>query len=604
MDPLPQLTEAIIRQHTTSESYQRGLDYYESGAVLGVMRRGLQLQAEVEGSQYEPYQVQITLDPGGIVGATCTCPYDWGGWCKHIVATLLFCVREPDEIEEQPALESLLAGLDREQLQALVLRLAGQQPGLADAIEAQVQSLQVEATTDSGRPTADSGPQTAEHQRRTPVDSTAYRRQVRTILHSLDRMRSSEAYWHIGSVVDEVRQVLDQAWDFVEAGDGHNALTILEAITGAYIADWTILDDSDGYASAFFEDLGPVWTEALLTADLSREARQAWIGKLEQWQAELGDYGLEEALETAVMAARQGWDYPPLRRVLQGEITEKGAWDDEAPFYADDLAVARLNVLERQERYQEYLYLAEAEGQTERYVTMLVRLGRVQEAVDYGLQYLATTDEALALAKALRERGEFQAARRMAEHGLTLHGHKATLATWLSELTAGMGETRPALEAATIAFRESPTLGTYQRVKDLAGESWPEVKADLLVHLAGAGDVSNKVDIYLHEGMVHEAVQAVDASSYAGYATVERVVDAAIRSHPDWVIQQCRRQAEPIMDQGKSQHYHHAVRWVEKARAAYRAAGREAEWQAYLRDLIARHRRKYSLVPMLEALQR
>jgi hypothetical protein len=36
-------------------------------------------------------------------------------------------------------------------------------------------------------------------------------------------------------------------------------------------------------------------------------------------------------------------------------------------------------VLERQGRSQEYLYLAEAEGQTERYVAMLVRLGRVQE---------------------------------------------------------------------------------------------------------------------------------------------------------------------------------------------------------------------------------
>ena len=103
-------------------------------------------------------------------------------------------------------------------------------------------------------------------------------------------------------------------------------------------------------------------------------------------------------------ATEQGWNYPPLMRILQGEITDKGAWEDEAPSYADALAIARLNVLERQGRFQEYLYLAEAEGQTERYVTMLVRLGRVQEAVDYGLQYLGTTEEALALAKALRER--------------------------------------------------------------------------------------------------------------------------------------------------------------------------------------------------------
>jgi hypothetical protein len=32
------------------------------------------------------------------------------------------------------------------------------------------------------------------------------------------------------------------------------------------------------------------------------------------------------------------------------------------------------------------------------------------------------------------------------------------------------------------------------------------------------------------------------------------------------------------------------------------AAGREKEWWAYLEELIARHRRKYNLRPMLEDL--
>ena len=66
MDPLPTLTEAIIRQHASSDSYQRGREYYEQGAVVRVVRRDQQLQAEVEGSQYEPYLVQITCDAGGI----------------------------------------------------------------------------------------------------------------------------------------------------------------------------------------------------------------------------------------------------------------------------------------------------------------------------------------------------------------------------------------------------------------------------------------------------------------------------------------------------------------------------------------------------------
>jgi uncharacterized Zn finger protein len=129
------------------------------------------------------------------------------------------------------------------------------------------------------------------------------------------------------------------------------------------------------------------------------------------------------------------------------------------------------------------------------------------------------------------------------------------------------------------------------------------VKRELLDLLAADDYAHRKVDIYLYEGMVDEAVRAVDSAPYPNYTSVEPVVDAAWQSHPDWAIRQCKRQAEPIMDGGKSKHYHHAVRWLEKARRAYLGAGREAEWQDYLEELIRKHARKHSLRPQLEALR-
>jgi uncharacterized Zn finger protein len=90
----------------------------------------------------------------------------------------------------------------------------------------------------------------------------------------------------------------------------------------------------------------------------------------------------------------------------------------------------------------------------------------------------------------------------------------------------------------------------------------------------------------------------------ASYSLLERVVDAAIPSHADWAIQLCRQQAEPIMQQGQAQPLHYAARWLEKARAAYRTAGREPEWQAYRAALMTHYRRKYSLLLRLEALKR
>jgi uncharacterized Zn finger protein len=594
MHPLPTVTEAIIRHHASADSYQRGREYYEQGAVSQVVRRGQQVQAEVEGSQYEPYSVRLTCDVGGITQALCSCPYDWGGWCKHVVATLLACVHDPAQIDERPSAQALLAELDREQLQGLLVRLIEQQPKLADVIESQVQRLQTQPV--EGAP--------ASRRRRSPIDPNVFRRQVSTILRSLNRLRSSEAYWQVSGVVDEVRQVLEQAKGFVVEGDGRNALVILQAITETYIADWVELDDSDGEASAFFEDLGVVWTEALLTADLTAKERQTWAEKLTQWQHEVADYGVDEAFEVAMVAAQQGWEYPPLVRVLQGEITDKGAWEAEAPFYADALALARLNVLQHQGRSQEYLYLAEAEGQTEQYVTMLVRLGRLQEAVDYGLQYLGSPQEALVLATALRDSAAPQAALQIAAHGLSLEGDKVSLATWMADLALGMGETGRALDAALIAFRGAPDLVAYQRVEELARERWPELRTELLAHLRRDRSYfpQGPVDIFLHEGLVDDAMRAVEGS--ASYALLEQVVEAAIPSHAEWAIRISCQQAESIMNQGKAQHYHHAGRWLEKARAAYLAAGRQTDWQTYLDEIMARHRRKYSLMPRLEALKR
>jgi len=313
--------------------------------------------------------------------------------------------------------------------------------------------------------------------------------------------------------------------------------------------------------------------------------------------------GIDEAFDAAIGAAVQGWDYAPLQAVLEGHITDRGAGEDEAPWYADHLTLARLNVLERQGRTTEYLHLAEAEGQTALYLTMLVKLGRTQEAVEYAMQYLTTTGDTLALAQALREHDRPAEALKIAEHGLTLHGDTGTLARWLRDYAAGAGQPALALQAARAAFASSLSLEDYQAAQALAGDDWPSVKPELLHVLADADYAYHRVDIYLYEGMVDESIQAVDRDPHPSYYTVEPVVDAAWQSHPDWTIRQCKRQAESIMDPGKSQRYHHAVRWLEKARRAYLGTGREDEWRDYLEDLIRVHARKYSLRPQLEALR-
>jgi uncharacterized Zn finger protein len=223
--------------------------------------------------------------------------------------------------------------------------------------------------------------------------------------------------------------------------------------------------------------------------------------------------------------------------------------------------------------------------------------------VAYGLEQLGQTADALVLARALLEHGATREALRMAEHGLSLEGERLSLARWLREAATAAGEPERAVQAGLVAVRDYPSLDDYQAVQALAGERWPTLRDELLADLRrGAARFPGAVgEILLHEGRIEDAIAVAESAPYE-YTLVERVADAAIQSHPDWVIRTGRQQAERIMDAAQSKYYHYAVAWLERARAASAAAGRQDEWRQYLAGLLARHGRKYSLVPQLKRL--
>jgi len=94
---LPQLTEGDIQLLCSARSFERGQELYWREAIRHPLRQGSTLQALCEGSQAEPYRVMAELDEQGVAWAECSCPYDWGGHCKHIVALLLTWVHDPQE---------------------------------------------------------------------------------------------------------------------------------------------------------------------------------------------------------------------------------------------------------------------------------------------------------------------------------------------------------------------------------------------------------------------------------------------------------------------------------------------------------------------------
>ncbi|MEM8612229.1 MAG: SWIM zinc finger family protein, partial [Cyanobacteria bacterium P01_H01_bin.105] len=578
----------------TDKSFSRGQSYWKSGAVVSLTQRQNTLQSEVEGNEALPYRITVDFDSGGITRTHCSCPYSFEGWCKHIVATLIACIEQPDTIEQRATLAQLLDSLNLVQTQGLVQKLVEENPALIESVDfyvsRSVQPFQTQAATKSKRP-----------QRQTSIDQAVYRRRVREII------RTTVQHWEYGGEDDgslyELNDVAEDALTFLEVEDGHNALSVMEAITDACVSYWGEVYDMLGMGpDEFALDLDAVWTEAILSTDLTTDETLEWQEKLGEWQTELGSFSM------ALEALRQGWDYPPLVRVLQGEISELGAWSGEAPSWADSFSQVRLKILQRQERYEEYLYLAQAEGHMEEYLAMLGQLGRTDEAVDEAAEVMTTLSEAKALAEILRAQNKLAQALDIAIQGLRFEADRSVgrydFAVWTSELAAGLDEQETALEARVIAFQAQPSLQEYQTVESLASD-WPETRAMLLTHLRAMDEWmarESKVDIFLYEGLVEDAIATVSpfAHSLVRPKLVMRVMDAAIASHSHWVIKIAKREAETIMDAGKAKDYDIAVSWLQRVQRAYLAQNEDSTWYRYSQKLVSKHIRKRKLTGLMK----
>ncbi|MCB1768694.1 MAG: SWIM zinc finger domain-containing protein [Candidatus Competibacteraceae bacterium] len=587
---IPQLSESVLRRYANAQSFARGKDYYRSGAVGYLQQRGNTLQAEVEGSEDEPYIVCLTFDEKGVTSADCTCPYSFDGWCKHIVATALAGLHEPESIEERPTLESLLDGLDLAQTRELVQELIAEEPHLIEIVDEYVDEHLTEPA--SAQPSATAP-------RRISINPAPFRRAAQQILRNA--VRDWESGRDDDSIQYDFEALIAKAQGFIERGDGPNALVAMEAITQACADHWQEVADYGADSDDVVGLLDQAWTEAILSTELTPVEKKTLQQHLTDWQEELGS-----ELCLSQEALRQGWDYPSLQKVFQGHITELGAWDGERPDYADDLAQIRLKILDRQGRYAEYLHLAEAESQVEQYLTMLVRTDQVETTMEAAKTLLSSLAEAFALARALREKGAQAQALAIAQTGLNLQGtahHQHELAVWASDLAKELNDVRAALATRIKAFNARPSLEDYQIALKLAGDEESTVRTELLQLLrqhSSWDSQSARVGIFLQEGLLDDAITVVKDLGYYQGELVKQVMAAAVHQHPDWVIENACRRAEKIMDAGKANAYHHAVEWLQQAQAAYLASGQPAAWQAYRNRLLERYARKHKLVGMLK----
>jgi len=131
----PPIREASIKRMTDVEVFERGEGYFGDGAIIKPIRIGNTLIARCHGSAYVPYHIRVTFDKKSVVDAMCNCPYEWGGYCKHIVALLLTHIRAPETIKVRPPVAELLVESERDEIIAMVTQMVDRYPELYGIVD-------------------------------------------------------------------------------------------------------------------------------------------------------------------------------------------------------------------------------------------------------------------------------------------------------------------------------------------------------------------------------------------------------------------------------------------------------------------------------------
>lgn len=572
------ITENALRSLSSPESFVRGHELYQSNVVFDTYQQGDIITGKCEGSSAPFYQLHVKLDEGGIQEASCTCPYDWGGYCKHIIALMLTYIHNPDAFIEPKSVEELLSNMDKEALVRLFGRIIDNDPYLYYKLQTTLQFA-----------TAKDKPAQSHKNRKTQVSKIGYRRQIQIILRSLSGYRHSEAYWMMSGMVDQLNHIRDTAYDFLEAGDASGALVILTALLMEVSGSYEEFDDSNGELGSFLAELALPMVEAILSADLSKTEHRSLTNELEPVIEELIAYGIDD-LDVILTALNHGWSEEEL---------------DELEDYSYDptvLSEAKLNILVRQNRIEDFLNLCLKTGEYPRYILKQIELGEFERAIEVAWKTLAQAGDALLVANRLRDAGHLEDALRLAEKGLELGGSKHNLGIWLGPIEEVQGRVEKAIQAYQAAFTSLPSLEIYKTLKKLSNNDWGTLKLAIMHILEDDQHANELVDVYLFEEEWDAAIAVADRVGDWHYNLVEKVADGVIAFRPEWVIQASQKQAQGLIDKTQSKYYAIATHWLAKMKQAYLSTGGKAEWLAYLEGLKSTYSRRPALQAELKKL--
>jgi hypothetical protein len=250
-------TREEIRSLCTEQSFERGVIYYHQERVQELRINRGEIRATVRGSNYYDVAIDIVDDT---VRSHCSCPYDYAGDCKHIVAVLLAVDdRDTETVSDTDAerdgavpeavdIESLVEQTTAEDLRTFLLDIVADDQDIRDRFVAFVGE-------DTGKTVYD------------------YKQEIdRLFDDAISRRGMVEHDTHI-----DFSQYTDLAETHRERDHVDTATDIYRAVSEAIRENLNRVDDSSGYYGRELERAIESYAETVAEQDLDHERKRPYI---------------------------------------------------------------------------------------------------------------------------------------------------------------------------------------------------------------------------------------------------------------------------------------------------------------------------------------
>jgi len=563
MTDLPIITQADIRERVGERSFRRGLRYFREGYILTPRRQGNTLKARCLGSRPQPYHVEATLGPEGIVSAHCSCPVGEGGYCKHTAALLLTWLHRPDDFTPIEELETALQQRSKEELIALIRRMLARDPDLEMLLELPI--------VGEGRPR--------------PVDPEVIRRQAGHIFQGLGYDEWGATY----GVAQQLDELVALGRTYAEHGDWRSAAVVYRTVAEETLDNYELLHD-EGEISAVIEHCVEGLGECLAAAEdpAGREGILLALFNVYRWDVDFGGVGMDYPatdiiLERATPEERRRLAKEVRQRLATGSEWARRTWggfllDLEADWLDDQ---AYLDICRQSERWNDL-------------VDRLLALGRTDEAV--GVARQVGDYDLLRLAEVFEAHGQIDLiAPLIGERAQTSQDDRLT--AWLREQAQRRGDREEALRLTAQLFWKSLSLREYQTLRDIARslDRWDDERRQILARLEAQNNYRLLTEIHLEEGAVDQALETVERVRQGwGWGDPSlrlRVAQAAEKPYPQEAIRIYVAEAQQLIKRRGRGNYATAATYLARVRDLYHSLGQEAEWEAFIAGLREQNRR-------------